>query len=338
MESLEERITPSNSPPIVNVDIFGIRQFNGTFELDVLANDSDPDGDTLSITSVADFTFRGGTLSITDNNTLEFTPNSLFQSQRAVFFDYTVSDGCTEVRGQAIVGFLESDPEAGSDIVVIEPKGEENEAETGNQGEDNSPPVEEPPIGNQDEVVSDIREVPSPDRVSFDFANQAGPAEDTFALLNDQQAAIALDQNSEEIVIDNLLVSIPFEQREDKQEVRNSPVELKIDFESFLLGSSGEPQSETIRFQTVRLKTLNGTAQDDLATIPSNSADFSMSLDDSEPSSSTASDISSESENTETNPTETISPSGKLEVVRLPDDSLVIVPTHAPTSEARGEK
>ena len=55
----------------------------------VLANDSDPDGDVLSVASVAGAV--GGTAAIQPNKTVTFTPNAGFSG--AGSFSYTISDG-----------------------------------------------------------------------------------------------------------------------------------------------------------------------------------------------------------------------------------------------------
>jgi subtilisin-like proprotein convertase family protein len=57
--------------------------------IDVLANDSDPDGDTLSVTDVS--TPANGTAVINPDDTITYTPDAGFTG--TVTFDYTISDG-----------------------------------------------------------------------------------------------------------------------------------------------------------------------------------------------------------------------------------------------------
>ena len=81
--------TATNSDPIANPDMFTIPQGSGEVILDVLQNDTDPDGNTLTIASLTDST-AGGRISIGSEN-FSFEPNSDFSGD--VTFNYTVSDG-----------------------------------------------------------------------------------------------------------------------------------------------------------------------------------------------------------------------------------------------------
>jgi len=60
-----------------------------TVSVDVRSNDSDPDGDTLSIQDPGDP--ANGEVAVTDNGEIEFTPDSGFTGQDS--FTYTVADG-----------------------------------------------------------------------------------------------------------------------------------------------------------------------------------------------------------------------------------------------------
>ncbi|MEO1095004.1 MAG: Ig-like domain-containing protein [Cyanobacteria bacterium J06638_28] len=66
--------------------------------IDVLANDTDPEGEDLIITSV---TPLNGTAVINNDNTITYTPNADFNGTG--FVNYTVSDGTDEVESIAIV-------------------------------------------------------------------------------------------------------------------------------------------------------------------------------------------------------------------------------------------
>ena len=56
--------------------------------IDVLGNDTDPDGDPLTVTEA---TSEDGTVTINDDGTLEFTPNPDFFGEAVI--DYTITDG-----------------------------------------------------------------------------------------------------------------------------------------------------------------------------------------------------------------------------------------------------
>ena len=78
---------PPNRPPIANNDT-ATTAFATPVTIDVLANDSDPDGDPLTITSVTQPT--GGTTQIVNNEVL-YSPSRAFSGVDT--FAYTISDG-----------------------------------------------------------------------------------------------------------------------------------------------------------------------------------------------------------------------------------------------------
>jgi hypothetical protein len=79
---------PPNHPPSAVPDAATTTK-NKSVSIAVLANDSDPDGDPLDVTSV---TQPGhGTASINTDNTVKYTPASGFRGTDG--FDYTASDG-----------------------------------------------------------------------------------------------------------------------------------------------------------------------------------------------------------------------------------------------------
>ena len=79
-----------NTPPTANSDSDTVVEDSGTTQIDVLANDTDPDsGDTLSIASVG-ATDNGGT-AVINNNQIDYTPATNFFGTET--FTYTISDG-----------------------------------------------------------------------------------------------------------------------------------------------------------------------------------------------------------------------------------------------------
>jgi len=78
---------PPNRPPVANDDI-ATTAFDTPVTIDVLANDSDPDGDALTITNVMQPT--GGTTQIVNNEVL-YSPSRAFTGVDT--FAYTISDG-----------------------------------------------------------------------------------------------------------------------------------------------------------------------------------------------------------------------------------------------------
>jgi hypothetical protein len=96
-ELLEDRVVPSNSPPIA-VDDTATTSENTPVTINVMANDSDPDGDPIELDEI---TFpTNGTIEFvppavpTDPVTIKYTPNFLFTGTDS--FMYTVDDGILE--------------------------------------------------------------------------------------------------------------------------------------------------------------------------------------------------------------------------------------------------
>jgi hypothetical protein len=79
---------PSNTPPHAENDEAATDE-NTTISIDVLANDSDPDGDILSIVSATDGAH--GTTRVNADGTITYTPNEDFFGTDS--FSYTISDG-----------------------------------------------------------------------------------------------------------------------------------------------------------------------------------------------------------------------------------------------------
>src|SRR5262245_23150674 len=77
-----------NAAPIAVDDAELVPDGSPTLVINVLANDSDPDGDPLTVTTVATPDHGAAT---TNGTTVTYTPNAGFSG--ADTFDYTISDG-----------------------------------------------------------------------------------------------------------------------------------------------------------------------------------------------------------------------------------------------------
>ncbi|MDA1050594.1 MAG: FG-GAP-like repeat-containing protein [Planctomycetota bacterium] len=82
-------IVTANTPPTARDDTFAIAVNSADNELDVLANDSDTNGDLLAITSVGS-TDRGGTVEIVSGGHLKYTPAADFIGVEQ--FTYQIED------------------------------------------------------------------------------------------------------------------------------------------------------------------------------------------------------------------------------------------------------
>ena len=89
---------PGNSPPIAVADT-ATTAAGTPVVIAVLANDSDPDHNPLTITAVSNFV--NGTATINSNNTITYTPTAGFSG--AGGFTYTISDGTTLRSAQVTV-------------------------------------------------------------------------------------------------------------------------------------------------------------------------------------------------------------------------------------------
>jgi uncharacterized repeat protein (TIGR01451 family) len=89
--SVTINVAPGNLPPIAVNDSITIDEDSGAQVIDVLANDSDPNGDTLTITGVSQGA-NGGVAMV--GNTVSYTPSANFSGSDS--FTYTISDGYGE--------------------------------------------------------------------------------------------------------------------------------------------------------------------------------------------------------------------------------------------------
>jgi hypothetical protein len=81
-------VNPLNDPPVA-VDDIGETRKSDELDIDVLANDTDLEGDSLSVSGFTDGTY--GTVSQNPDGTLKYTPNGTFVGTDT--FEYTITDG-----------------------------------------------------------------------------------------------------------------------------------------------------------------------------------------------------------------------------------------------------
>ncbi|MGG7464619.1 Ig-like domain-containing protein [Plantibacter sp. YIM 135347] len=108
-DTLAER-TEENRPPIARDDTFGVRPGRTTV-LPLLDNDSDPDGDVLTIQNHSDIAPEAGTLETIDGGrALQFTPAEGFTAG-TTSFRYSVNDGRPGGVAEAAVSITVRPPE-----------------------------------------------------------------------------------------------------------------------------------------------------------------------------------------------------------------------------------
>ncbi|WP_426369441.1 tandem-95 repeat protein [Pseudocolwellia sp. HL-MZ7] len=105
-----------NDLPILEIDAATIDE-DTSVEIDVLANDSDADGDTLSVTGLS---VDNGTVSITEEGAILFVPDADFNGTSTI--SYTVFDGQEGVETTTIVTVdsVNDAPIANSDIATTD--------------------------------------------------------------------------------------------------------------------------------------------------------------------------------------------------------------------------
>ncbi len=111
-------VNPVNDTPVASDDTV-ISDEDFVVTIDALANDSDVDGDTLSIVGTTDP--ANGTVTVNPDNTINYTPNANFNGSDS--FTYTISDGngAADVATVSLVVRPVNDiPEASDDTVIID--------------------------------------------------------------------------------------------------------------------------------------------------------------------------------------------------------------------------
>ena len=81
-------VSNQNDPPIANPDSLTVNEDTTNNAVNVLANDTDADGDTLSVTQAS---AGNGTVSILGNSTVRYTPTPNYSGSDTI--NYTISDG-----------------------------------------------------------------------------------------------------------------------------------------------------------------------------------------------------------------------------------------------------
>ena len=93
---------PKNDPPTANDEVATAYR-NSVLNIDVLANDTDPDGDPLS---VIDASASNGSVSINGDYTLDYTPNTDYVGPDQI--DYVISDGQNHTDNASVIINVES--------------------------------------------------------------------------------------------------------------------------------------------------------------------------------------------------------------------------------------
>ncbi len=104
--------TPNQAP--LPIDDAAAVNTGGTVTVPVLANDSDPNGDALTVTAVTDP--NHGAVGVT-GNAIVFTPVPSFVG--TAVFTYTVSDGQASATAQLSVAVANAIPTAGNDVATV---------------------------------------------------------------------------------------------------------------------------------------------------------------------------------------------------------------------------
>jgi len=115
-------VTPVNDPPVVVNDVLSLYSTTSVINIDVLGNDSDPEGQNLTLTQVAKD--QSGTVSINaDNKSVDYTPSLGFTGDEVI--TYTVSDGAplnNSATGTLTITVLNNSvPVSSSQTLVVEP-------------------------------------------------------------------------------------------------------------------------------------------------------------------------------------------------------------------------
>ena len=102
-------VTPVNDAPVANADTASVIP-NGLVVIDVLANDTDIDGDTLSV--VAGDAVSANSVTVVNNGNGTFTYTDATGTTGTDSFSYTLTDGTVNVTGTVTVNIVANTPPA----------------------------------------------------------------------------------------------------------------------------------------------------------------------------------------------------------------------------------
>jgi len=118
--TVEQVSPPANRDPIAGDDSVETEVDTAVTISDVLANDSDPDGDTLSIIAVDSTSARGGSIEDHGDGSFTYVPPAGFVGEDR--FHYTVSDGKGgEAEGTVVITVNEQDDGSGIWLGAVDP-------------------------------------------------------------------------------------------------------------------------------------------------------------------------------------------------------------------------
>ncbi|QDC09586.1 tandem-95 repeat protein [Oceanicola sp. D3] len=109
--------TPVNQLPVANDDLAEVDE-DGSVTIPVLANDSDPDGGTLTVESAdAD----NGTVTVNADGTITYEPNANFNGTDTITYEVSDGQGGTDTATVTVtVNPVNDDPEANDDLAEVD--------------------------------------------------------------------------------------------------------------------------------------------------------------------------------------------------------------------------
>lgn len=113
-------VNPLNDPPVA-IDDSATTDENTAVTIDVLANDSDPDGDPLTVTGLGTLAPANGSVVINGDGTLTYTPNAGFSGTDS--FEYVVEDpdGASAVALVTVTIDETGEPRIDTDVFPVAP-------------------------------------------------------------------------------------------------------------------------------------------------------------------------------------------------------------------------